>query len=164
MPEASPPPWSPFYAKAMGRWTASASFEPATSTSPDGTPEQVHLTWGEDPTASVVVSWASPGPATDPRVLLNVDKGRTRAVPAFQRLYGRHKWRDRFHLSHISSWPRPGSQHSYIVTAENDANAGAPFSGSFQTAPRGSAPFRFTSFGDLATPNSEWVLSYGQSA
>jgi hypothetical protein len=26
-----------------------------------GTPEQIHLTWGEDPAASVVVSWASPG-------------------------------------------------------------------------------------------------------
>ena len=25
-------------------------------------------------------------------------------------------------------------------------------------------PFRFTSFGDLATPNTQWVLSYGQSA
>ena len=26
-----------------------------------GTPEQVHLTWGDDPATSVVVSWASPG-------------------------------------------------------------------------------------------------------
>jgi hypothetical protein len=29
--------------------------------SPDGTPEQIHLTWGADPATSVVVSWASPG-------------------------------------------------------------------------------------------------------
>ena len=33
-----------------------------------------------------------------------------------------------------------------------------------RTAPAGRVPFRFTSFGDLATPNTAWVLSYGQSA
>ena len=59
---------------------------------------------------------------------------------------------------------RPGTGYSYTVTADNDAHAGAPFAGSFQTAPRGRAGFRFTSFGDLATPNTQWVLSYGQSA
>src|ERR1700752_558559 len=36
----------------------------------DGTPEQIHLTWGNDPARSVVVSWASPGQATRPRVLI----------------------------------------------------------------------------------------------
>jgi hypothetical protein len=34
----------------------------------DGTPEQIHLTWGDDPARSVVVSWASPGQAVRPRV------------------------------------------------------------------------------------------------
>src|SRR5260370_400420 len=34
----------------------------------------------------------------------------------------------------------------------------------FSTAPEGRAAFRFTSFGDLATPNTDWVLSYGQAA
>ena len=50
------------------------------------------------------------------------------------------------------------------MTADNDANAADPFSATFRTAPEGRAPFRFTSFGDLATPNTQWVLSYGQSA
>jgi hypothetical protein len=36
-----------------------------------GTPEQVHLTWGSDPATSVVVSWATPGQAVAPRVLLD---------------------------------------------------------------------------------------------
>ena len=31
--------------------------QPAAS---DGTPEQVHLTWGRDPATSMTVSWASP--------------------------------------------------------------------------------------------------------
>src|SRR5215471_18527288 len=35
---------------------------------PDGTPEQIHLTWGEDPTRSVVVSWASAAAAANPHV------------------------------------------------------------------------------------------------
>src|SRR5260370_21131497 len=34
----------------------------------NGTPEQVHLTWGDDPATSVVVSWATPGRAVRPRV------------------------------------------------------------------------------------------------
>jgi len=51
-----------------------------------------------------------------------------------------------------------------VVTADNDGNASDPFSAIFRTAPGGRQPFRFTSFGDLATPNTAWVLSYGQSA
>jgi Calcineurin-like phosphoesterase/Purple acid Phosphatase, N-terminal domain len=154
----------PVLRQSHGALDRLASFEPATSTSPDGTPEQVHLTWGEDPTASVVVSWASPGPATGARLLLSAGKGRTRAVPAVQRTYTDGVNGETVFTYHaFVAGLEPGSQHSYVVTAENDANAGGPFSGSFQTAPRGRAPFRFTSFGDLATPNSEWVLSYGQS-
>jgi hypothetical protein len=58
---------------------------------------------------------------------------------------------------------RPGTSYSYAVTAANDA-AATPLRASVRTAPAGRVPFRFTSFGDLATPNTNWVLSYGQSA
>src|SRR5947209_4660862 len=34
----------------------------------DGTLEQIHLTWGDNPASSVVVSWASPGQAVRARV------------------------------------------------------------------------------------------------
>jgi Calcineurin-like phosphoesterase len=57
----------------------------------------------------------------------------------------------------------PDTGYSYTVTADNDSSA-QPFAATFTTAPLGRAPFRFTSFGDLATPNTQWVLSYGQSA
>ena len=125
----------------------------------DGTPEQIHLTWGADPASSVTVSWASPGPAVRPRVLL----GPGRAVPAVQRTYtdglnGETVWTYHAEITGLA----PGSTHQYTVTADNDP--GAPFASAFTTAPRGRAPFRFTSFGDLATPNTQWVLSYGQSA
>src|SRR5215469_6994421 len=58
--------------------TAHASADAST----DGTPEQVHLTWGDDPATSVVVSWASPGQALRPRVHLG-----ERLIPAVERPY-----------------------------------------------------------------------------
>ena len=133
------------------------------SASPDGTPEQIHLTWGADPASSVTVSWASPGEARGARVLLRPADGRHRTVPAVQRVYtdglnGETVWTYHAEITGL----RPGTTYSYSVTADNDSSE--PFASTFTTAPRGRAPFRFTSFGDLATPNTQWVLSYGQSA
>jgi hypothetical protein len=53
--------------------------------------------------------------------------------------------------------------YQYTVTADNDSNAAQPFSASFRTARHGRHQFRFTSYGDLATPNTGWVLSSPQS-
>jgi Calcineurin-like phosphoesterase/Purple acid Phosphatase, N-terminal domain len=126
----------------------------------DGTPEQIHLTWGENPTDSVVVSWASPGQAVRARVRIG-----QRVIPAETRSYtdgisGETVWTYHAPVGGL----RPGATYVYNVTADNDANAADPFSATFRTAPAGRTPFRFTSFGDLATPNTQWVLSYGQSA
>jgi hypothetical protein len=126
----------------------------------DGTPEQIHLTWGENPTTSIVVSWASPGQAVRARVRIG-----QRVIPAQARSYtdginGATVWTYHAPVGGL----RPGATYAYNVTADNDANAADPFSATFRTAPEGRAPFRFTSFGDLATPNTQWVLSYGQSA
>jgi len=136
----------------------------AASAGADGTPEQIHLTWGADPASSVTVSWASPAAATRPRVLIRPDGGWHQTVPALQRVYtdginGETVWTYHAEITGL----RPDATHEYIVTADNDSSA-EPFAASFTTAPRGRAPFRFTSFGDLATPNTQWVLSYGQSA
>jgi len=126
----------------------------------DGTPEQIHLTWGENPATSLVVSWASPGPATRPRVRIG-----QRVIPAELRQYtdgisGEAVWTYHARVGGL----RPGATYGYVVTADNDGNAADPFTATFRTAPHGRAAFRFTSFGDLATPNTAWVLSYGQSA
>jgi hypothetical protein len=126
----------------------------------DGTPEQVHLTWGEDPARSVVVSWASPDQAAQPRVRIG-----QRVIPAEERVYtdglnGQATWT--YHARVLGL--RPGATYGYAVTADNDGNAADPFSATFTTAPEGRAGFRFTSFGDLATPNANWALSYGQAA
>jgi predicted secreted protein len=125
----------------------------------DGTPEQIHLTWSENPTTGIVVSWASPGQAVRARVRIG-----QRVIPAEARSYtdgisGETVWTYHARVGGL----RPGATYAYVVTADNDANAADPFSATFRTAPEGRAPFRFTSFGDLATPNTQWVLSYGQS-
>jgi hypothetical protein len=126
----------------------------------DGTPEQVHLTWGSDPARSVVVSWASPGQAEAPRVRIG-----QRVIPAIERghaggVSGEVSWT--YHA--LVDGLRPGGTYGYAVTADNDRNAADPFSATFRTAPQGRAAFRFTSFGDLATPNARWASSSGQSA
>jgi len=126
----------------------------------DGTPEQIHLTWGDDPARSVVVSWASPGQAESPRVRIG-----QRVIPAIERGYagglgGKVSWT--YHA--LVDGLRPGGTYGYAVTADNDRNAADPFSATFRTAPQGRAAFRFTSFGDLATPNARWASSSGQSA
>jgi hypothetical protein len=126
----------------------------------DGTPEQVHLTWGDDPARSVVISWASPGQAVLPRVRIG-----QRVIRAVERSYadalsGEVTWTYHARVGRL----RPGATYGYAVTADNDGNAADPFSAMFTTAPDGRAAFRFTSFGDLATPNPRWVKSYGQAA
>jgi hypothetical protein len=133
---------------------------PRPDRSADGTPEQIHLTWGDDPARSMVVSWASPGQAVRPRVRIG-----QRVIPAQQRVYtdglnGHTVWTYHARVHGL----RPGATYGYAVTADNDLNAADPFSATFTTAPQGRAAFRFTSFGDLATPNADWAGSYGQSA
>jgi hypothetical protein len=117
----------------------------------DGTPEQIHLTWGDDPTRTVVVSWVSPGQAELPRVRIG-----QRVITAAERAYtdapsGAVTWTYHARVDGL----RPGATYGYAVTADNDVNATDPFSATFTTAPAGRAAFRFTSFGDLAAPGQE---------
>jgi hypothetical protein len=124
----------------------------------DGTPEQIHLTWGQDPATSVVVSWASPDAARRPRVRIG-----QRVIKAEPRQYtdglnGETVWTYHARVDGL----RPGATYAYVVTADNDRNAADPFTATFGTAPHGRAAFRFTL--DLATPNTASRLSYGQSA
>jgi hypothetical protein len=129
----------------------------------DGTPEQIHLTFGDDPAKCVFVSWATPAQAIDPRVLLH-GKSRETIVHAVQRTYtdglnGQTVFTYHAKLDGLEA----GSDYRYAVTADNDRNRAAPFAATFNTAPRGRVPFRWTSYGDLATPVTSWLLSSPQS-
>ncbi|MGH9644641.1 MAG: purple acid phosphatase family protein, partial [Terriglobales bacterium] len=130
----------------------------------DGTPEQIHLTWGEDPCHIMSVSWASPAQSVNPRVRLGAPSGTDRVIHAVQRSYtdglnGQTVFTYHARLDGL----QPGSAYHYAVTADNDRHRDRPFAATFQTAPAGRAAFRWTSYGDLATPMTSWALSSPQS-
>jgi 3',5'-cyclic AMP phosphodiesterase CpdA len=136
----------------------------STAISADGTPEQVHLTFGDDPSNTVVVSWASHAQALNPRVILERGSSAQAVIHAVQRTYtdglnGQTVFAYHATLQNLQS----DSTVRYKVTADNDRNHHAPFSASFKMAPRGRAAFRWTSYGDLSTPNAAWKISYEQS-
>jgi hypothetical protein len=142
---------------ALGSETAGAA-------AADGTPEQIHLTWGDDPAQTVFVSWASPAQAIAPRVLLDRHGSAPAVIHAVQRTYtdginGQTVFTYHARLDGLE----PDSTYRYSVTADNDSHQRNPFAASFKTAPRGRAAFRWTSYGDLATPVTSWVLSSPQS-
>jgi len=56
-----------------------------------------------------------------------------------------------------------GGTYRYSVTADNDSRGKAPFAAGFRVARRGRFAFRWTSYGDLATPVASWTLSSPQS-
>src|SRR5215469_8356470 len=123
----------------------------------NGTPEQVHLTWGDDPATSVVVSWASPGRAVRPRVRIG-----QRVILAKERSYvdqgtGRAAWAYHARVPGL----RPGAAYGYAVTADNDDLRADPFTSTFRTAPAGRSAFRFTSFGDLPAGDADWAAPAG---
>jgi len=131
----------------------------------DGTPEQIHLTWGADPARTVHLSWASPAAARNPRVHVRTAAGGTeRVVRPDERSYTDGLNGQTVFTYHATlAGLEPGALVSYSVTADNDRHTHRPFSASFRTAPVGRAAFRFTSYGDLATPNTGWALSSPQS-
>jgi len=141
-----------------------AAASKAATASPDGTPEQIHLTWGSDPATEIVISWASLASAVNPRVQFGGAGEQQQTVHGVQRIYT-----DGLNGATVFTYHarlrglKPANTYEYTITADNDSNAAQPFGASFQTAPRGRTPFRWTTYGDLATPNTEWVLSYPQS-
>jgi hypothetical protein len=84
--------------------------------------EQIHLTWGNDPATTMVVSWASPGPAVAARVLVSRDldsrhrdEDLARMVKAVQRTYtdglnGETVWTYHAELDHHPHPPPLGPQ------------------------------------------------------
>ena len=129
----------------------------------DGTPEQIHLTWGSDPSRTVVVSWASPTLALNPRVLVRSGSAPARSVEAVARHYTDGLSGHRVFTYHATLDDlAPQSTYQYTVRSDNDLRA-TPFAATFATAPRGKAPFRWTSYGDLSTPTASWVMSSPQS-
>ncbi|MCM3883273.1 metallophosphoesterase family protein [Frankia sp. R82] len=142
-------------------------------------PEQMHLAWGDDPATSMTISWVSPAAVRRPRVRLGTATGGFgRYVDAEERTYvdGLNGQRTIVYHAHLRGL-RPGTAYTYQVdTADRGPAAtatptsGGPTAsptggpagnagiGTFTTARQGRFPFRFTSYGDLATDRA-WTIS-----
>jgi alkaline phosphatase D len=154
---------------------------PPTTTVPLPTttaPEQLLLTWGANPATDVTVSWLAPGTVQMPaptlsysrRPITTASPGRVVALPAPQPLDVTQRYRRESAVSftdglnaqttyyyHVELRDlEPGTTYYYRVS---DGAPGTPSTAgaSFRTAPAGRAKFRFSSYGDLATPS--WDLN-----
>jgi alkaline phosphatase D len=161
-------------------FAATAPLGPPTTTVPLPTttaPEQLLLTWGADPATAVTVSWSSPGTVAQPAPRLaystspitDANPGRIVPLPGPKPLDVTERYPRAASVSftdglngqttyfyHVQlTGLRPGTRYYYEVSdgAATPATAGA----SFETAPAGRARFRFSSYGDLATPS--WDLN-----
>ena len=110
----------------------------------------LHLQFGADASAQVVVSWHSLRPVRRPRVLLGRLDGRlVQAADAETVRYTDAKSGAVVHAHHATlSGLR--ADETFLYAALHDG--AAPRFGTFRTAPRGRAAFTFTSFGDQGTP------------
>src|SRR6202046_1396305 len=112
------------------------------------TAEQVHLTFGEDPTREVVVSWVTPTSVSNPKVILGTPAGGFgQTIQAETRTYtdsnngivtiAQHASIDGLH---------PDTDYVYQIVSDGETQ----LSSAFRTAPEGRVAFRFTSVGDIA--------------
>ncbi len=110
----------------------------------------LHLQFGADASSEMVVSWHTLQGVQNPRVLLgHLDGKLEQTVKADETSYLDAKSNQRVYAYHARL---TGLQPdlAYLYGAMHDG--AAPEFATFRTAPRGRAPFTFTSFGDQGTP------------
>jgi Purple acid Phosphatase, N-terminal domain/Calcineurin-like phosphoesterase len=159
---------------------ATAPSGPPASTLPLPTttePEQLLLTWGANPASQVTVSWSAPGTVAQPapalaystRPITDANPGRLIKLPDPSPLDVTRRYDDAasvsftddlngqttyfYHVQLSDLWPATRYYYTISDGAATPSAAGA----SFVTAPAGRAKYRFSSFGDLATPS--WDLN-----
>ncbi|MBV8601240.1 MAG: metallophosphoesterase family protein [Candidatus Eremiobacteraeota bacterium] len=132
--------------------TAGFGTTAARAATPSGSPPVggLHLQFGADASSEMVVSWHALQSVRRPRVILGQLDGRLeKTVAARETSYTDGKSGQVVYAYHAAvNGLRPNS--SYLYGALHDG--ARPEFGTFTTAPRGRAPFTFTSFGDQGTP------------
>ncbi|MBI1200579.1 MAG: hypothetical protein GC203_22180 [Phenylobacterium sp.] len=110
----------------------------------------LHLQFGADASAEMVVSWHTLEPVVWPRVLLGgLDGGLKQTVEARTASYVDGKSKQTVYAHHARlSGLKPDTSYLYAALHEGAAPAFA----TFRTAPKGRARLTFTSFGDQGTP------------
>jgi hypothetical protein len=110
----------------------------------------LHLQFGADASAAMVVSWHTLQPVGQPRVLLGrLDGKLEQTVEATTTSYADAK-SGQVVFAHHAKLGGLEADSTYMYGALHDG--ADPEFGTFRTAPRGRAPFTFTSFGDQGTP------------
>ena len=125
---------------------------PSASPDPPATPpvSGLHLQFGADGSSEMVVSWHTLQPVRNARVMVGrLDGAHEQTVPAQTVSYADAKSSQTVYAHHAKIG-RLRADTAYLYGALHDG-AEAEF-GTFRTAPRGRAPFTFTSFGDQGTP------------
>ncbi|HYM02246.1 MAG TPA: fibronectin type III domain-containing protein, partial [Stellaceae bacterium] len=129
-----------------GQRSASPSLDPVTTPPVAG----LHLQFGADPSAEMVASWLTLQPVGRPRVLLGTLDGELEhVVDAEETSYTDAKSGQAVFVYHAKLRGLDDDE-TYLYAALHDG--AEPQFGTFRTAPRGRAPFTFTSFGDQGTP------------
>ena len=110
----------------------------------------VHSTFGADPSSQAVFSWISPVSVARPRVRVGTpDGGFGWVLPAETTSYTDKASGTEVLVNHAPAGGLlPNTEYVYQVLQGDQLSA----TGTLRTAPRGRAPFRFTSFGDQSTP------------
>ena len=138
------------YVIATGRAAAASDTPGAPGPGPAPRVAGLHLQFGADASSEIVVSWHTLQPVRRPRVLLGLLDGKLeQTVEAHETSYVDAKSGQTVYAYH-AKLDRLQADAAYLYGALHEG-AESEF-GTFRTAPRGRAPFTFTSFGDQATP------------
>jgi hypothetical protein len=140
---------------AAAQSAGAPAFHPTPDASGASPVQGLHLTFGEDPSTQMVVSWITDGPVSRPRVLYGtIEHGLGSGASAQTRTYTDGKSGRVVYVHHAPiSRLRPGTDYLYVVSHDG----ATPDSGTFKTAPRGRQPLTFTSFGDQSAPQVTWA-------
>ncbi|MDY0746321.1 metallophosphoesterase family protein [Paucibacter sp. R3-3] len=125
---------------------------PARNDAPLATPPVagLHLQFGADASSQVVVSWHTLQPARNPRVVLGRPDGKFEQTVQAETVSYTDAKAGQIVYAHHAKIHRLQPLTSYLYGALHEG--ATPEFGTFRTAPRGRAPFTFTSFGDQGTP------------
>ena len=117
----------------------------------------LHLTFGEDPSREMTVSWSTAVSVSNPRVRYgSPDGGFGEEARAETVTYTDAESKIECYIHHAKLIGlSPNSTYIYAALADGVL----PDAGTFETAPVGRAPFTFTSFGDQCVPSSTWATN-----
>jgi 3',5'-cyclic AMP phosphodiesterase CpdA len=139
-------------ASLIGTQAARAASPESRSSDPVATPvvAGLHLQFGADASSELVVSWHTLQPVRNAQVVLGRLDGKLEQTVAAKVVSYTDAKSKQIVYAHHAKIGGLEAASAYLYGALHDG--AEPEFGTFRTAPRGRAPFTFTSFGDQGTP------------